>query len=194
MYCHKTGLGAQCAHPEPRSRTQCPCRGCCCAHSKLVAHMSRAQPAHVTRSGRGRMSRPSGQPSQVPTSIPCRDLPSAPPKKPRSRPQKMGSRHQLPWGSQNHVATSNQCRDITRPIQVATPKPGRDPPGGYSMSRHHFYVATSFLPIVGFPGRDAQLQVVTSHTATMSRPQNDVATSNQLSPISATSRSHFFLS
>ena len=43
-----------------------------------------------------------------------------------------------------------------RPIQVATPKPGRDPPGGYPMSRHQFYVATSFLPTVGFPGRDTK--------------------------------------
>ena len=43
-----------------------------------------------------------------------------------------------------------------RPIQVATPKPSRDPPGGYPMSRHQFYVATSFLPTVGFPGRDTK--------------------------------------
>ena len=38
-----------------------------------------------------------------------------------------------------------------RPIQVSTPKPGRDPPGGYPMSQHQFYVATSFLTT---PGRD----------------------------------------
>ena len=86
---------------------------------------------------------------------------------------KMGSRHQLPWGSQNPVTTSNQCRDITQanpdgdlkkgsqhrlfcpaPSQVATPKPGRDPPGDYPMSRHQFHAATSFLPTVGFPGCD----------------------------------------
>ena len=61
---------------------------------------------------------------------------------------KMGSRHQFPWGSENHVATSNRCRNITQPnpgrdlktgsrhrfsclasSQVATPKPGRDHPG-----------------------------------------------------------------
>ena len=53
-----------------------------------------------------------------------------------------------------------------RPIQVTTLKPGRDPPGGYPMSRHQFYVATSFLPTVGFLGRNAQLQVATSHIAT----------------------------
>ena len=73
-------------------------------------------------------SRPPGRLSQVATSIPCHDLPSAQPKQSRSRPQ-------------------NRCRDITQPnpgrdlktglrhrfsclapSQVATPKPGRDPP------------------------------------------------------------------
>ena len=46
------------------------------------------------------------------------------------------------------------------------------------MSRHQFHVVTSFLPPVGFAGRDAKIQVATSHTAThvatskmMSRPQ-----------------------
>ena len=99
-------------------RSQCPCRGRCCTHSKLVAIMSRPQPAQVPRStcaGRvhstpvvgacrdllplssprpGRdiisRSRPPGRLSQVATSIPCRDLPSAPPKLPRSLPQKWG--------------------------------------------------------------------------------------------------------
>ena len=54
------------------------------------------------------------------------------------------SRHQI------GVAT------LPRPIQVATPKPGRDPPGGYPMSRHQIHVATPFLPTVGFPGRDTK--------------------------------------
>ena len=56
------------------------------------------------------------------------------------------------------------------------------------MSRHQIHVATSFLPTVGFPGRDAKLQVATSQIAT------HVATSTQLSPISATSRRHFSMS
>ena len=34
------------------------------------------------------------------------------------------------------------------------------------MSRHQFHVATLFLHTMGFPGRDAKLQVATSHTAT----------------------------
>ena len=63
-----------------------------------------------------------------------------------------------------------------RPIQVATSKPGRDPPGGYPMSRHQFHVATSFLPTVGFPGRDTKIQVATSlyspHRTPLSRPKN----------------------
>ena len=107
---------------------------------------------------------------------------------------KMGSRHQLPWGSQNRVATSNRCRNITQA------NPGRDTK---TRSRHQNQVATlleatlcrditfmsrpRFCP-VGFPGRDTNFQVATSHTAT------HVATSNQFSPISATSRCHFSLS
>ena len=43
-----------------------------------------------------------------------------------------------------------------RPIQIATPKPGCDPPGDYPMSRHQIHVATPFLPTVGFPGRDTK--------------------------------------
>ena len=142
-------------------RAQGPCRGRCCAHNKFVARMSRVQPAQVARMlgvhwsrhaqaacprpGRDIVpkSRPPEQLSQVATSTPCRDLPYAQLKPPRSRPQIWGrdtnfqrpaitmSRHQI------GVATP------LRPIQVATPKPGRDPPGGYPMSRHQFYVATS---------------------------------------------------
>ena len=43
------------------------------------------------------------------------------------------------------------------------------------MSRHQIHVATPFLPTVGFPGRDAKLQVATSHTAAY------VATSKMMS-------------
>ena len=52
------------------------------------------------------------------------------------------------------------------------------------MSRHQFHVATLFLPIVGFLGRDAKIQVATSHTVThvatskmMLRPQIQLAKS-----------------
>ena len=85
----------------------------------------------------------------------------------------MGSRHQLPWCSQNHVATSNRCRDITQA------NPGRDPPGGYPMSRHQFHVATSFPPTVGFSSRNTTIPghafPTATHVATskmMSRPQH----------------------
>ena len=43
------------------------------------------------------------------------------------------------------------------------------------MSRYQFHVATSFLPTVGFPGRDTKIQVATSHIAT------HVATSKMMS-------------
>ena len=93
------------AHTQNPGRAQCPGRGRCCAHCRLVARLSRAQPAQVARStcaGSGHSaqvvgacrdllplpspragrdiisrSRPPGQLSQVATSIPCRDLPSA---------------------------------------------------------------------------------------------------------------------
>ena len=57
------------------------------------------------------------------------------------------------------------------------------------MSRHRLHVATSYTAA----------HVATSYSCRdiptllpMSRPQNDVATSNQFSPISTTSRRHFF--
>ena len=49
------------------------------------------------------------------------------------------------------------------------------PPTLSSMSRHQIHVATPFLPTVGFPSRDAKLQVETSHTAA------HVATSKMMS-------------
>ena len=54
------------------------------------------------------------------------------------------------------------------------------------MSRHRFHVATSLLPTMIFPCHDAKIQVATSPTAT------HAATSNRLSPISATSQCRFF--
>ena len=72
-------------------------------------------------------------------------------------------------------------------FQIATPKsmsrppilpPMSRPPILPPMSRHQIHVATPFLPTMGFPGRDAKLQVATSHIAThvatskmKSRPQ-----------------------
>ena len=146
MHCHKTGLGAQCAHPEPRSRAQCPCHGRCCAHSKLVARMSRRQPAQVAHSvcaGRAHSAQVVGA---------CRDLMDD---QARSRRQshvaisvllhqnspgrdlKNGVATPLPWGSQNHVATSNRCRDITQA------NPGHDTKTRSRPSWRLTYVATS---------------------------------------------------
>ena len=142
--------------------------------SMLGVHWSRHAQAACPRPSRDIVprSRPPEQLSQVATSTPCRDLPSGQLKPPRSRPQngvaiptskgqpepcrdiKSVSRHhsgQSRPRHQNQVATlleATLCRDI------------------------NFYVATSFPPTVGFPGRDTKTQVVTSHTAT------HVATSN----------------
>ena len=70
-------------------RAQCSCRGRCCAHSKLIAHAASAGRAPA---GRALLAT---RPGSLP---PGRDL-------------TLMSRHQ---GSQNHVATSNRCRDTTQ--------------------------------------------------------------------------------
>ena len=99
-------------------RAQCPGRGRCCAHNKQVARMS-----CPTSAGRGHAGRAlvATRPGRMP---PGRDL-------------TLMSRHQ---GSQNHVATSNRCRDIVSPGQ---PKPGRDIKTRSRPSWRRTYVATS---------------------------------------------------
>ena len=84
-------------------RTQSPCRGRCCAHSKLVVRMSGAQPTQVARStcaGRAHSTQVVGAcrdllplpcPGQVATSSPGRDLLEANP----CRDFKLVSRHRL---------------------------------------------------------------------------------------------------
>ena len=124
------------------------------AHSAQVVGTCRdLSPLPSPRPGRDIISRsrPPRQLSQVATSIPRHDLPSAQPKLPRSRPQKWGrdtnfhragrtmSRHhsgQSRSRHQNQVMTllkATLCRDI------------------------NFYVATSFLPTVDFPSHDQPL-------------------------------------
>ena len=129
---------------------QCPCRGRCCTHSKLVARMLRAQPMQVARSAcAGRVhsaqvvgacrdlsplpiprpgrdilsrSRPPRQLSQVATLIPCRDLPFAQPNRP-GRDLKMGSRHQFQQARlrpQIDVATSLCSAHGNAPVATQT--------------------------------------------------------------------------
>ena len=77
---------------------------------------------------------------------------------------------------QSHVATSWTTKPMSRhQIHVAT-------------SHTVAHVATPFLPTVGFPGRDLP------YCCPCRDLKNDVATSTQLSPISATSRRHFSMS
>ena len=120
-------------------RAQCPCHGCCCAQSKLVASMSSAQPAQVARSacaGRAHSSQVVGAcrnllllpcPGQVATSLPGRDL----------LDDQARSRHH------SHVATSLQPTNTTqvatsngvaKPTSMGQLEPCRDIK---SVSRHH---------------------------------------------------------
>ena len=105
-----------CTVRTPRTQ-ECPFRGRCCAHSRLVASMSHAQPAQVAHAGRTLVATRSG---------------SLPP----GRDHTSMLQHQ---GNQNHVATLNRCRDTiqTTPCRdiksvsrhrfsCPVPKPGRD--------------------------------------------------------------------
>ena len=122
--------------------------------------MSRSR--HQTEQARWRPQNDVATPSstgQVVTSIPCRNLISAQPKQPRSRPQ-------------NGVATS---------FLLPSLEPGRDIKTRSRPSWRLPYVATSIScrdlvsATMGFPGRDAKSQVMTSHTTT------HVATSKMMS-------------
>ena len=145
-------------------RAPCPGRGRCCAHNKLVARMSRAQPAQVARLLSVRWSRHA--------QVAC----------PRSRPQNSRSRHPISTGQ---VATSNRCRD--QPLLLPQERPCRDPKpwsrhqtttrqpepcrdinsvsrhhSGQSKSRPQNGVATSFLLPNPKPGRDTKTRSLPS--------------------------------
>ena len=148
MHCHKTGLGAQYAHPEPRSRAHCArsanvvgAAACtaswlraCRAHSQRRSRAQRAQVGHIAPRSWAHVatSFPCPAPGQVATSLPGRDLLDD---QTRSR-------------RQSHVATSllpNQ-NNLGRDLK----KWGRDPnfhTAGRTMSRHQIGVATPLRPI-----------------------------------------------
>ena len=123
---------------------QCPGRGRCCAHSRLAARMSRAQPAHVTRTTSaghalsmcrscaqhaqvtrsacaGRDTPRQSAPGQVVTSFPGRDLKSM------SRPASAPPIETSLSRPKTFVATPNHhkvARTMSRhQIDVATPRP-----------------------------------------------------------------------
>ena len=166
----------------PPLRSQCPCRGRCCAHSKLVARMSRAQPTQVTRSacvGRVHSAQVVGA---------CRDLSLL-----RPSPGQVATSWRL-----NHVATSNWCCDTTQATPCRDLKKG---------SRHRFscpapsQVATSSFQVVtswsftyvttSFPCRD----LVPAHSGTFrSRHRNpcrDLPHCRPCRDIKSTSRRRF---
>ena len=112
MHCHKTGLGALCAHPKPRLRAHCAYSAHFVGAAARTGSRSRACHAHSQRRSRACWA------------CTCRDTPRQP--APRSRPHfevatsrqpescrdiKSMSRHR---GSQKHVVTSNRCHDTTQ--------------------------------------------------------------------------------
>ena len=136
------------------AHTQNPGCGRCCAHSKLVARMSRAQPAQVARSACV------GRPHSAQAVGTCRDLPSLSSPNP-SRDIVSKSR---PPGRVTHVATSIWCRDTTQATL------GRDLQTG---SRHHFSCPA---PKQGrdfiHPGRDLLELHLCRDIVPMSRPRS----------------------
>ena len=94
-------------------RAQCPCRGRCCAHSRLVALMSRAQPAQVARMLGVHLSRHAQAACPKPGRdiVPGRDLLEA---SPMSRHHSGQSRSRLPGGVATPVLCPHRCpcRDI----------------------------------------------------------------------------------
>ena len=90
------------------------------------------------------------------------------------------SRHQIGVATrhQNQVATllkTNLCHDIN------------------FMSRHQFHVATSLLPIMGFPGSNAEIHVATSHTAAHVATSNPCRDTVSPQPKQTRSRLHFLV-
>ena len=103
MPCQKTGLGAQCAHPEPRLRAHCACSAQVVRTAALTVDWSRACWARAGRDmprqlAPGRDLKAPGRDTKLtqPLPRPGRDAKS------RSR-----SSCRLPY-----VATSFSCRDI----------------------------------------------------------------------------------
>ena len=159
MHCIKTGLGALYAHPEPRSRAHCARRSHVVGAAARTASLSRSCRDHSQRRSRAQRAQVARivprswahamtsfrctVPGQVATSFPGRDFLEANP----CRDIKLVSRHRSVHSRSrppNGVATPflqpspqamsrHQIGVATppRPIQVATPKPGRDPPRGY---------------------------------------------------------------
>ena len=170
------------------AHTQNPCR----ARSQRGSRAQRVQVARIAPRSRG----------QVATSFPCQ-----PPSRSRHRFQVATS-----W-------TTNPCRDIKLvsrhyschfrsqpPNGVATPflLPSPQvrsrlhfsrsrPPGASPMSRHRFHVATSFLPIVGLPGRDTEFHVATSHTVAHVATSNPCRDAVSAQPKQTRSRRHFLV-
>ena len=133
MHCIKTGLGALCAHPEPRSRAHCMRSTQVVGAAAHTTSWSSAQPAHVARlmgvhwsrhaqaacppgCDLTSMSRHQGSQNHVATSNRCRDTTQNTP----GRDLKTGSRHQTSCRQSTQVATSISCRDL------ALTRPGRD--------------------------------------------------------------------
>ena len=164
MHCHKTGLCAQCAHPETRSLAHCARSAQVVGAAARTADRSRACHAHSQHRSCACWPCAGRDTPRKPT--PGRDLktPGRNTKltQPLLRPGRDAKSRWRPSWRLPDAATSISCRDLVTAHS------------GIFNSRHQN--PCSDLPHC-LPCRDLK---------------NDVATSNRLSPNSAMSRRHFF--
>ena len=169
VHCIKTGLGALCAHPEPRSRAHY-------AHSAHVVGVA-ARTASRSRACRAHNQRR----SHACWACTCRDTPRQP--APRSRPHfdVTTSRQPKPCRDSNRCRDLKAARTMSRhQIDVVTPRQPESCRDIKSMSRHHSEhsrlrpqngVATSSLLSPIHPGRDIHFLSRPHADQTRSQPQ-----------------------
>ena len=153
VHCHKTGLCAQCSHPETMSHAVPRSWALLRAQQAGRGHNQRRSRAYWACAGRdtprqpapGRDPKPRSRhpisTGQVATSNRCRDQPLLFPQKRPCRNPKPWSRHQI------MTRQPESCRDI---------KSVSRHPSGHSRSRPQNDVATPFLQPSPKPGRNTK--------------------------------------
>ena len=160
-------------------RAQCPCRGRCSEHNKLVARMSRAQPAQVTRLLGVRWSQHSQE--ACPRSRPKTQVATRPGSLPQVATQNLGRDTQFQQAkSRPQIDVATSLFSSHRNAPVATQNLGRDIKSQQGSQNH---VATSNWyrdTTQATPGRD--LKTGSRHRFSSPAP-SQVATPNQVTTL-----------
>ena len=143
-------------------RVQCPGRGRCCAHSKLVARMSRAQPEQVERLLGVRWSRHA--------QAAC----------PRSRPKTQAATPNFNRLGRDLKSMSRPASSLPKEMPVSRPKTlvatSNHNKAARIMSRHQIGVATPLRPLQAATLKRGRDTVFPSKPQARSRHRNQVAT------------------